>query len=285
MTPLLGLTEQAMEWLSWTTVMRGAQALLAISIAFVLARLAAAVTRRVVKGRGDRQSVLLMSRAAQYVVLGAGVLLSLRLLGFDPRVLLGAAGILTVAIGFASQTSASNLISGLFLLGERPFVVGHIIRVDQLTGEVVSVDLMSIKLRTFDNLYVRIPNESIHKSQITNLSHYPIRRCDVTLSVSYDADIGDVRERLFALADANPKALDEPRPLVIVQEFSESTIRVQFSVWASRENFVELKNSLMEQLQGDFYGAGGFAVPYTRRVWQPLAPAQPESADDPPEPR
>jgi hypothetical protein len=81
--------------------------------------------------------------------------------GLKLGVLPGAAGILTVAIGFASQTSASNLISGLFVIAERPFVVGDIIRVAETTGEVLSVDLLSVKIRTFDNLYVRIPNEGI----------------------------------------------------------------------------------------------------------------------------
>lgn len=263
---LLALTEQAMEWFSWTTLIRGVEALAAFIIALLIGRLAAALTRRAVQGRADRQFVLITSRLAQYTVVVIGVLVSLQLLGFDPRVLLGAAGILTVAIGFASQTSASNLISGLFLLGERPFVVGHVIRLDTLVGEVVSVDLMSVKLRTFDNLYVRIPNETLLKSQITNLSHYPIRRLDVVVSVAYDADIAEVREGLFALADANPVALDEPRPLLIVNEFAESAIKLQFSVWAARENYLDLKNTLMEQIQGEFYGEGGFRVPYTRRV-------------------
>ena len=82
-----------------------------------------------------------------------------------------AAGLLTVALGFAAQTSASNLISGLFLLGERPFVVGDVIRLASgITGEVVGIDLLSVKIRTFDNLLVRVPNETLLKSELTNLT-------------------------------------------------------------------------------------------------------------------
>jgi hypothetical protein len=104
----------------------------------------------------------------------------MRQLGFDFTVLLGAAGIVTVAIGFASQTSASNLISGLFLVWRRRSGIGDIVTVDGVTGEVLSVDLLSTKLRTFDNLQVRIPNETMVKARITTLNRFPLRRVDLT---------------------------------------------------------------------------------------------------------
>lgn len=111
---------------------------------------------------------VLLKRGVLYGVLILMFISALRELGFDLSVVLGAAGILSVAIGFASQTSASNLISGLFLMMERPFSIGDVIRVEQTTGEVISIDLLSVKIRTFDNLFVRIPNESM----IKNSSHY-----------------------------------------------------------------------------------------------------------------
>ena len=77
---------------------------------------------------------MLFQRGAYYVILGLFVIAALHQLGFNLNVLLGAAGILTVALGFASQTSMSNLISGLFLIGEKPFQIGDIIKVDQTVG-------------------------------------------------------------------------------------------------------------------------------------------------------
>ena len=65
---------------------------------------------------------MLGRRTAFYAVLSLGVISALRELGFELNALLGAAGVMTVAIGFAAQTSTSNLIAGLFLIGERPFV-------------------------------------------------------------------------------------------------------------------------------------------------------------------
>ena len=120
---------------------------------------------------------------------------ALRELGFKLSVLLGAAGVLTVAVGFASQTSASNIISGLFLLGERPFSVGDVIRVGSTTGEVLSIDLLSAKLRTFENLFVRIPNETLIKSEVTNLSRLPVRRLDLKIGIAYKEEVGENKEQ------------------------------------------------------------------------------------------
>ena len=94
-------------------------------------------------------------------------------LGFKLTHLLGAAGILGIALGFASQTSVSNIISGLFLIAEQPFEVNDVITVGGTTGVVLSIDTLSIKMRTFDNKFIRIPNETIIKSEVTTITKFP----------------------------------------------------------------------------------------------------------------
>src|SRR5690606_23605267 len=135
------------------------------------------------------QQVMLARRAVYYGLLGLGTASALRELGFNLGVLLGAAGVVTVAVGFGAQTGASDLVSGLFLIGGNAVRVGVLVRVEGLTGEVLSVDLLSVKLRTLDNLYVRVPNETLIKSEVTNLSRFPIRRLDLLLSVEYGTDM------------------------------------------------------------------------------------------------
>jgi small-conductance mechanosensitive channel len=173
-------------------------------------------------------------------------------LGFDLQVLIGAAGILTVAIGFASQTSASNLISGLFLMMERPFIVSDVICVETTTGEVVSIDLLSVKLRTFDNLFVRIPNETMIKTEVTTLTKFPIRRVDLELGVAYKEDLKKVKALLMEISEKNPMSLEEPAPLFILQGFGTSSIDIKFSVWTQRENFLAVKNAMLESIKESF---------------------------------
>lgn len=247
-----------------------------------LARLIAAVSARIAASRGSRQTELITRRLVFYAGAMVAVLATLRYAGVELGVLLGTAGILTVALGFASQTSASNLISGLFLLFERPFVVGDVIRLGTLTGEVLSVDMMSVKLRTFDNLFVRIPNETLLKSDIANISHFPIRRLDVTLMVAYGEDMDAFREALFAVAAENPYVLDEPTPMVIVDAFHESAVAVQFSVWSASRNYLDAKTSVLGDVQRSIYG-GRFEPPYAvRRVVEGAAVVAGATKAEPP---
>ncbi len=203
----------------------------------------------------------LLKRAIFYGVMTLMFVSALRELGFDLSVILGAAGILSVAVGFASQTSASNLISGLFLMIERPFSIGDIIRVEQTTGEVISIDLLSVKIRTHDNLYVRVPNESMIKTQVTTLTRFPIRRADLTVGIAYKEDITKVRDILVKLADQNPQCLNEPSPLFIILGFGASSVDIQFSIWAQRQNFLSLKNEMYQQIK-EAFDANGVEIPF-----------------------
>lgn len=241
------------------------RALVIVVLGFFLARIVSAALGRLLARRTTAQYVMLSRRLTYWVILTLTLVTALRHLGFDLSVLLGAAGILTVAIGFASQTSASNLISGLFLIAERPFVVGDVITVGGRTGEVVSIDLLSIKLRTFDNLLVRLPNESLLKSEIVNVTYYPIRRFDLKVSVAYNEDINKVRRLLLEVADKNPLCFEEPKPLFIFLGYSHSGQDIQFSVWTAKENYLDLANQMYQQVKEAFDRAG-VEIPYPQRV-------------------
>lgn len=253
------------DWLSPERLMSVMRAGIFLAVGIILARLAAALAQRTAGAQLGPHRAMLAQRFAYYIVLGLFLVSALNELGFSLGVILGAAGILSVALGFASQTSASNLISGLFLLSERPFAVGDVITIGNTTGEVMSIDLLSVKLRTFDNLFVRIPNESMIKSEVTTLTRFPIRRYDVRVGIAYKEDISRAREVLMAVADKNPLCLEEPKPLFIFLGFGDSALNFQFSVWASQENFLEVRNSIQEQIKLAFDEAG-IEIPFPHRT-------------------
>lgn len=254
MDALPELTDALVDLLPWL------KALLVLLLGWVVARVAAAVSRRVTEPRLDPQLAMIAQRGAYWSILGVAVATALREVGFDLSVLLGAAGILTVALGFASQTSASNLISGLFLVGERPFVVGDTIQIGATVGQVVAIDLLSVKLRTFDNRLVRVPNESLLKTEIVNLTHYRIRRIDLQFQVAHGTDLARLRTVATAVADSLGEFLDEPRPQLSFERFSDSGLTVQLSAWTPRETVVEARNALADALVRAL-DREGFAVP------------------------
>lgn len=233
----------------------GLRAALVLATGAVIGRVLSSVMGRLLERRATPQQAMVARRVVFYVVVTATLITLLDTFGVEVGVLLGAAGILTVALGFASQTSASNLISGLFLLGERPFVVGDVIKVGEFTGEVLSVDMLSVKLRTFDNLFLRVPNEVLIKSEILNLSRNPIRRIGVDLRISYDEDLDRVRAILRDIVERDPDMLEEPAPAVWVESLGDSAIHIRFVVWASnRAGWYDVSSRLMEEIAREFRG-------------------------------
>lgn len=179
----------------------------------------------------------MLERVVRYAGYALVTIIALKRGGVDIGVLLGAAGILTVAIGFASQTSASNIISGLFLVGERPFVVGDIVRVENIIGTVVAIDAVSVKLKTFDNLYARIPNEILFKSTIVNQTHYQVRRIDIEFPLAPETDIPHLRDRIMANIERIPNVLDEPSAEFQLLGFNESGVQTRVCAWTVSHDF------------------------------------------------
>lgn len=266
--------ESVADVLPFAVVQQWVFALLILIVGLLLAR---AVTQALFKATIEvmgLDTATVLRRFGFYALALLVAMTALREVGFDLSVILGAAGILTVAVGFASQTSASNLISGIFLVAEKSFKIGDTIKIGEITGEVLSIDLLSVKLRQFDNIYVRIPNESLIKSNFSNLSHFPIRRLDLQIGVAYKEDIKRVRELLMSVADAYPLCLDQPTPLVIFQGFGDSSLNLQFSVWAERTNFLALRNALPEAIKRSF-DAEGIEIPFPHRTLYPGSESAP----------
>jgi small-conductance mechanosensitive channel len=207
------------------------------------------------------QKGLVVGKLVFYPLLLVILVSVLKELGFSLAPLLGAAGILGIALGFASQTSVSNIISGFFLLAEEPFQVGDIIEVGDVTGTVLTIDMLSVKIRTFDNKMVRVPNETLVKSQFTNITRFPIRRVDIQVGVAYREDIGRVRTLLLQIAAEHPSVLMEPEPLVIFQGYGSSSIDFKYAVWSKRDNFLNVKNEITEEVKRRF-DAEGIEIPF-----------------------
>jgi small-conductance mechanosensitive channel len=209
----------------------------------------------------------LFTRFAKYGVITIAAASALAQLGFDLRVLLGAAGILTVAIGFAAQTSASNLISGIFLMIEKPFVIGDVVDVAGTRGEVMAIDLISCKIRLFSNLMVRIPNETMVKSNITNLSYFPIRRFDIAVGIGYKSDVKAVRALMFKAAHDHPLCLTEPEPIFTFSGFGDSSMNVLFQAWTMKDDVLKVQTELFIDIKERFDKAG-IEIPFPIRTIQ-----------------
>jgi len=262
------IQQQIRTWLSSLppdVFSRGVSIALTLVIGLLLVRMLGVVTQRYIMRKSSAQRQMIARKAISYTGFVLVAMSVLGELGVKLTALLGAAGIVGIAVGFASQTSVSNIISGLFLISEKPFTVGDVIRIGTTTGIIQSIDLLSIKIRTFDNMFVRIPNEKILNSEVTNMTRFPIRRMDILFQVAYGQDLSRIHDCLIEIAGANPWSLDEPQPVIIFNDLKESGVEVLFGLWFTQADFLNLKNSIMKELTARFDGQGiRFATP--RRV-------------------
>lgn len=244
---------------AWTGQLIRAVVLLAAG--FLILRIGTHVARKLLAQRLTPQGLMIAQKVVFYGGMLIVVIMTMQQLGFQLTAILGAAGILGVAIGFASQTSLSNIISGIFLVSEKPLAVGEVVSIGNTTGIVLSIDLLSVKLRTFDNRFVRIPNETILKGELVNFTRFPIRRFDVNLGVAYKEDIGRVMRILREIADANPVVLDEPEPMILFTNFGSSSLDIFFGVWFHVPDFLTLRKTLLQSIKERF-DAEGIEIPF-----------------------
>ena len=239
--------------------------ILTIIIGYIFIRLIALFVGRVTKKRFSPQSSMITQKVVIYGGTFFLFVITLQQFGLKMSALLGAAGIIGIALGFASQTSVSNVISGLFLIGEKPFAVGDLVKIGDKQGIILSIDLLSIKLRTFDNQFIRIPNENLIKTDVINITRFPIRRLDLMVGVAYKEDIKNVIAVLKDIADKNPLVLDEPEPFIMFQEFGDSSLNIKFGVWVTKEQYWELKKKILAEIKERF-DSEGIEIPFPHRT-------------------
>jgi len=230
-------------------------------VGYVIIQTLVILSKRLMWKSLSLQSKLLVTRIIVYVGIFVILFTVLNHLGISLTTLLSAAGIISVVIGFASQTSISNVISGIFIISEKSFEIGDLVKVGDKMGIVYSIDLLSIKLKTLDNLLIRIPNQTILSTEITNVTKFPIRRMDIDISVAYKEDLEKVMDVLKRVSKDTPLCLDEPEPLLIIKNYAESGIIILLGLWFEKTNYLALRNSVMVKIKKAFE-AEGIEIPF-----------------------
>ncbi len=260
----------------------GVRAILILVCGLAAVALLARFAQRRVAARGSAHWALVARKVVAYVG-GATVLVAAaRALGIDLTALAATAGVATIAVGFAAQTSLSNLIAGLFLLVDRPFEVGDSISVDGNMGVVQGISLMSTLVRTFDGILVRWPNEVVLKATILNYSALPARRVEVRVGVAYGTDLARARAVLLDAVAALDIVLLEPAVDVITRGFLDSAVELEIRAWVAQADFLRGRTATVEAAHTSL-AAAGIEIPFPQRtvqLTQTTAPRPGEPAGD-----
>jgi len=233
--------------------------ILAVGVAIIY--FIAFLVKRLLPQKWSRQRKMIINRAVQYTGFITLFLIVISELEINLAPIFGAAGVIGLVIGVASQTSIGNIVSGFFLVSEKSFEIGDVVQLGDKTGTVFSIDLLSIKIRTFDNLLIRVPNQTVISSELTNLTRFPVRRIDTLVSVAYKEDLNKVKSILENVTKQNPLCLDEPEPVIIFQNYGTSGIDITLGVWVERTNFLKVKNAVFMEIK-EAFNKEGIEIPF-----------------------
>jgi len=230
-------------------------------VGIIIIAILASVLNKLLPGRMSQQRKMLIKRFVRYTAIVILFLIVISELEINLGAIFGAAGVIGIVIGVASQTSIGNIVSGFFLVSEKPFEIGDLIRIGDKTGTVYSIDLLSIKIKTLDNLLLRIPNQTVISTEVINVTKFPIRRMDFELSVAYKEDLAKVKSIIERVVKNNPLCLDEPEPFILFKTFGDSGINILLGVWFEKANFRNVKNSVFMDIKSTF-DAEGIEIPF-----------------------
>lgn len=236
-----------------------------LALIYVFFKILKALSKKFLLKKMSIQTQHIIKKAIDYSAFVTIVLTAFHRLGINVSGLLGAAGIAGIAIGFAAQTSVSNVISGLFVITERAFKIGDIIEISGIIGTVQSIDLLSVALKTFDSQYVRVPNETIIKANLINYSHFPLRRIKTELSVPYGIDLRRVETILIDTAKKSRFIVDDPAPSVLWTAFDSSGISCALLAWTSVQDYGTARNSIFIDID-ERLKAEGIEIPFDQLV-------------------
>jgi small-conductance mechanosensitive channel len=212
-----------------------------------------------------RDQLELILKVIYFVIIIIAFLAVLPLLGLNLSGLLVAGGIAGIVIGFASQSVVSNLISGIFLLSEKPIKIGDQINVDGIAGFVEDINILSTIVRTYDGLYVRLPNEKVFSSNITNYVAHVARRFEYVVGIRYSDDAERAIEIIKGLIEKHPFALKNPEPQVFVDNFGDSSVNIVVRIWAPSAVWYDVKMEILWKIKKELE-ANGIQIPFPQRT-------------------
>ena len=203
-----------------------------VLVAVVIARIGRHfLVRAMNRGSTDRFLSELVGRVVGYLVVAFGLIYALDELGIAIGPLLGALGIVGIALAFALQDILENFVAGIILQLRRPFGASDEIESVDHEGTVVSVDARTVTIATPDGETVRIPSAEVIKNPIINHTQVGRRRTTVDVGVAYGTDLPRATEVIAAAVGAVDGVLDDPAPEVYVHQFGDSSIDFAVRFW------------------------------------------------------
>lgn len=172
---------------------------------------------------------------ARVVILTLGGVAALAEVGINTASLIASLGVAGLTIGFAARDALSNIISGIFIFWDRPFVLGDLIEVDGKYGRVDRITLRSTRVVTVEGKMLAIPNAEVVNTTVASYTNFPHLRLDIPITIGVEENLGRVRSILLDLVAGDDAYMKDPEPLVVVEALNDYNVQISLRAWLDNE--------------------------------------------------
>jgi small-conductance mechanosensitive channel len=239
--------------------------ILILSFSTFFAKIFSLYLRRSLKDRVSKDVGETIIKVLYFGILATVFFSNLPLIGIHPSGFLLAGGVAGIVLGFASQSIVGNLVSGFFLMVERPIKIGDQVQINDVSGYVIDIRIISTLIRTYDGLLVRIPNQQVFTTNITNIVGHPVRRFEYIIRIRYSDDANAAIFLIKDLIDKEPFALLNPSPSVFVSDLGDSSVNITVRIWAPVNEWFGIKTRILWDIKQTLE-ENGIEIPLPHRV-------------------
>lgn len=220
------------------------EALVIVISSILIARVLSVLVRRRLHGELPAHTTQSISKAIYYIVIAIGLATAVGIAGIDVTSLLIAGGVVSIILGLALQSTLSNFFAGLLIAVERPFKVGDWIRYQDNVGLVTDIGIMSTTIYTWEGQFIRVPNNLVFTSLLTNFSRSIVRLVRVQFTVFQENDITKVVQSVTDKLNQQWFVLVEPKVVVFPVAFSENGVTLEARAWTSQNTWFDLFSNM-----------------------------------------
>lgn len=228
---------------------------IAAFILIILSIIAAKMARRIVENKMAEKGIeeehkevqILGGRMTYTVILTIGITVSLKMAGIDLTTIIAA---VAFGVGFALKDLIMNFLAGVMILVGRHFTIGDFIKVGGTIGKVTEIQSRVTVLQAIDGTKVIVPNAEIFRNQVTSFTSNPFRRIEVETSIDYRGNLENAVRVCMKAVKMTKGVLGQPRPAVLVTEFSDYEIVIKVRAWVeSRGPWLKVKSQLIMNIK------------------------------------
>lgn len=209
---------------------------------------------------GISRFLVSVAKAFQYGIL---IFIAAEKIGISSASIIALLGSAGIAIGLALQGTLTNLAGGVLILVTKPFKVGDYIISQGGEGQVSNIGVVYTTLVSADNRKIVIPNGTLSNEPMTNVTGMGKRRVDISVGISYTADLKKAKEILQRLFEEHPLVLKEEPIQVFVDSLGDSAVLIGGRAWAASENYWECRWNITEAVKLE-YDKAGIEIPFNQ---------------------